>query len=53
MVARRSATAAGAETGPEGDAGGIDEPMGEKEENLDERDAKDWPGFQIRISFLP
>ena len=26
----------GAETGPEGDAGGVDEPMGKKEEDLDD-----------------
>ncbi len=41
------------ETGPEGNAGGIDEPMGKEKENLKNEDGKEWPGSQIRNSFLP
>ena len=34
------------ETGKEGDAAGIDKPMGKKKENLHNKDGNEWPGFQ-------
>jgi hypothetical protein len=36
----------GRETGAKGNPGGKDQPMAKKENDLDEEDGKDWPGFQ-------
>ena len=41
----------GSEAGTEGNEGGINEPMRQKKDGLDDEDGNDWPGFQIRISF--
>ncbi|MGB0073238.1 MAG: hypothetical protein WBP71_09850 [Terracidiphilus sp.] len=36
----------GRQAGPKGNAGGINQPMAEKKNALDEENGEDWPGFQ-------